>query len=120
MKIAMLIAAMAAMLAGCISEKQWADTGKMHAVYMQQQRTFNSFEAVGSNMTFTVTGADRIAMSAPLNPLTTIPQYPEFAREVADAVKTVAGYGVAGYLGGKMVDGWTDSVAPAAAPAAAP
>jgi hypothetical protein len=115
-----LIAAVAAMLAGCMSDKQWADTQKMHKSYMEQERTYNALLIEGTNLTFTVKGANKIQMSAPLNPLTTIPQYPELAREVADAVKTVAGYGTAAYVGGKIVDGWTDSVAPAAVPAAAP
>ena len=113
-----VVLAIVACLTGCMSDKQWSDTAKMHAVYMGQQRTFQSFEAVGSNMTFSVTGANRISMSAPLNPLTTIPAYPEFTRDVVDGVKTVAGYAAMGYIGSKVVDGWAGSQA--TAPAVAP
>lgn len=111
----MLMATCAIALTGCMSDKQWSDTQKMHASYMAQTRTFQSFEATGSNMTFTINGANKISMSAPLNPLTTIPAYPEFTRDVVDGVKTVAGYAAMGYIGAKVVDGWAGSQAPVAA-----
>ena len=92
-------------LCGCMSDKQWEDTGKMHAVYMGQQRQFKPIELVGENMTITVTGVNRLTTEAPLNPLTTIPQYPDFAKDVLDGTKTIAGYTALGYIGGKAVDG---------------
>lgn len=104
MKPSIILAAIAAVaLSGCMSDAQWKDTRIMHAQYMQQTRTFNSFHAEGSNMTFTISGANKIEMSAPLNPLTTIPQYPDFAKDVLDGAKTVAGYAALGYIGGKAV-----------------
>ena len=104
--IAMLLS-----LTGCMSDQQWTDTRLMHKEYMNQQRSFRSVEIIGNNMSITLTGVTSIKTEAPLNPLTTIPQYPEFAKDVLDGAKTVAGYAALGYIGGKAVDGLASPVA---------
>ncbi len=121
MKRFVLAVLAAPFLSGCMSDKQWADTRLMHQAYMQQQRTFESFDAEGTNMTFSISGATRIRMSAPLNPLTTIPQAPDVLKDVISGATTIAAHGALGYVGSKAVSGLSQpSVvqAPAAAPAA--
>jgi hypothetical protein len=106
---AALCAPALALLAGCMSDKQWEDTRIMHSNYMAQARTYDAVAARGTNMTITITGAYELVLQAPLNPLTTIPQAPDVLHDAIDGVKTVAGYAALGYVGAKAVDGLGDA-----------
>lgn len=117
-KVCRTALALLALLAfsGCMSDKQWSDTAAMHANYMAQQRTMKSVSAqfVPTGGRVTLEGVTSLTLEAPLNPLTTIPQYPEFAREVVQGVQTVAGYAALGYIGAKAVDNMAAPAAKAA------
>ena len=90
------------LLTGCMSDKQWSDTKEMHANYMRQPRTYQAVELSGTNMTIHLTGVTRLALEAPLNPLTVIPQNPEIAKDVVDGIVRVGTVAGATYVGSEL------------------
>ena len=95
--LALLIPCM--LMTGCMSDKQWSDTKEMHANYMRQPRTYQAVELSGTNMTIHLTGVTRLALEAPLNPLTVIPQNPEIAKDIVDGIVRVGTVAGATYVG---------------------
>jgi len=94
------LAATAMILAtGCMSDKQWEDTAKMHARYMAQARTYKAVSLTGTNMTITLTGVTSMELEAPLNPLTVIPQAPEVVKDIVDGVVRAGTVAGATYVG---------------------
>lgn len=99
-----LLASTAMILTGCMSDKQWEDTRKMHAAYMRQPRSYDAVALRGTNMTVTITGAAELVMQAPLNPLTVIPQAPEVVKDVVDGIVRVGTVAGATYVGAELVN----------------
>ena len=73
-----------------------------YEAFLKQPRDFQPMAIHGSNMTFSVTGAHSIVMSAPLNPLEVMPRDPDAIGRIADAAKNTV-LGAAGiYTLGKV------------------
>jgi hypothetical protein len=91
------VTAISLAMSGCKSDAQWAKTTSAYKAFVNQQRTFKSFEAAGQNMTFTISGATNISMSAPLNPMSAIPEDPGTVREIVDGAVRIGAIGAAAY-----------------------
>lgn len=119
MKKLMIVASAAVALAltGCKSDAQWAETTSAYKAFVNQTRTFKSFEAAGSNMTFTISGASSISMSAPLNPMSAIPEDPGTVREIVDGAVRLGAIGAAAYGLHEAFDGRGNTTVNNTAPA---
>lgn len=104
-KLVFSVLAILVLASGCVSDTQWNKTHESYAKYVEKvEQTFKPICFKGTNVTFTVSGATEIAVTVPLNKIDAPPVPYDPAKDVVDAVKTVAGYGAAAYLGGKAID----------------
>jgi hypothetical protein len=81
-------------------------------------------EVTGSNVSWTITGASRIAFYAPIPPKQMLPRDPTWIDSIMDGVKTVAPWAAVGYLAthgsytpSTTVKGATTVTLPSATPA---
>ncbi len=99
-KFAVLAAVAAVMLgAGCASDqaqqakyKAQADAYRAHA---SQARAVNVIEVTGDNVAWSITGATRIAISQPVDPLSQMDREPtggEVAVDIIEAIAPIAPY----------------------------
>jgi hypothetical protein len=92
-------------LTGCATQnsvKMAQEARLAYEAFLKQPRDFQPLAIHGSNMTFTVNGANSIVMSAPLNPLEVMPRDPDAVGRIADAAKNTV-LGAAGiYTLGKV------------------
>lgn len=96
-----LAVAMSAYTSGCMSDKQWSDTKEMHKNMIDQKRTYTAVKVKFANVggSVTITGVTELAMEAPLNPISTLPQNPEGIKEVADGLVRLGTVAGATYVG---------------------
>ena len=105
------------LVSGCATEnsvKMAKEARLAYQSFLAQPRTFSSLELAGSNMEFRVSGASRIVMQAPLNPLEVMPRDPDAVGRIADAAKnTVLGAACIATLGKVATQGPTIVTQPA-------
>lgn len=70
--------------------------------YYAQPRTAPIVHAVGSNLTFTITGASELTLSTPTPPNSIYPRDQGTLSAIVEGVKDIVPWGVAGYVGGKL------------------
>ena len=75
---------------------------KAYESFIGQRRTYEAFAIEGSNVTFSITGANRIVMQAPHEPLHAMPQDPDTAMRLFDAAKNTILGGLGIYTMGKI------------------
>ena len=92
-------------LSGCATQngvKLAHEARLAYEAFQKQPRDFQPLAIHGSNLTFSITGATSIVMSAPLNPLEAMPRDPDALGRIADAAKNTV-LGAAGiYTLGKV------------------
>ncbi len=96
---------------GCVSDQQWEDSMKSYDKYVGNvEQTYKPIQLVGTNMTFTVTGASSICVTAPLNKIDK-PSVPyDAAKDGIKAVEKIAGFTAAAWVVGKAIDGSDSTV----------
>ncbi len=105
-KIGLVLVGLAALaLTGCATSngaKVAEETRRAYESFVNQPRTYEALAIDGTNLTFTITGATRIAMTAPHTPLSAIPQDPDTAMRLVDALKNTVLGGLGIYTLGRI------------------
>lgn len=113
MKRMLICACAAAMLAGCQNDRlttttTYGDTGnvvttvadsaaELGKAYYNQPNMAKVIEIEGTNLTFTVEGATRFCLSAPVPPKQIMPRESAWYDGLSDSIKTVAPWIFMGY-----------------------
>ena len=84
-------------LSGCASTNV-RHQARMQAyeAYLQQGRSYHAVSLQGSNMTISITGADRLTLDAPHQPLAPMQAQPGAWQAIGDAAKTIAPWAALG------------------------
>ena len=77
-------------------------TSQIPLAYYAQPRTAEIVHAVGSNVTFTISGASELTLSTPVPPASIYPRDQGTIEAIVNGLKDIVPWGVAGYVGGKL------------------